>query len=131
SPLIALMQDQVDALRRKGIFSAVALNSALSPLEQEHSLRGIAQGDYSIIYIAPEKLRSSALLRALQGREIGLVAFDEAHCISQWGHRFRTDYFVASKWIERRLCAGHRRAFPMLALTATARRGYRDLEEGG
>ncbi len=125
SPLIALMRDQVESLRRKGIFCAIVLDSMLSPPQQQACLFGINRGDYSIIYIAPEKFRSAALLRALKNREIGLIAFDEAHCVSQWGHNFRTDYFAVKKWVNK-LFEGRQRSFPALALTATARIGHRE-----
>ena len=128
SPLISLMSDQVEALRQKGIFSAITLNSSLSTIQRQEHLRGLKRGEYSIVYIAPEQIRSSGLRRALEGREIGLIAVDEAHCLSQWGHDFRTDYFAVKDWIER-LSGKTGRQFPILALTATARKGYIDLEE--
>jgi superfamily II DNA helicase RecQ/superfamily I DNA/RNA helicase len=126
SPLIALMRDQVDELHRKGIYSAILLNSTLSPAQRQEYLRGLARGDYSIVYLAPEQIWSPGLRRALETREIGLVALDEAHCLSQWGHDFRTDYFALKKWIDRRLCNSLPREFPILALTATARKTYED-----
>ncbi len=123
SPLIALMSDQVDELRRKGIFSAIALNSTLSNVQRQDYLRGLKQGDYSIVYMAPEQIRSSALRHALENREVGLIAFDEAHCVSQWGHNFRTDYFAIKKWVDTQISRNQKP--PMLALTATARKGYK------
>ncbi len=130
SPLIALMRDQVEALRRKGVFSAVVLDSMLSSVERESYLQGIKYGDYSIIYIAPEQIRSSALQRVLTRRQVGLIAIDEAHCVSQWGHNFRTEYFALKKWIDVQICEGLKRSFPLLALTATARKGYMDSGKG-
>jgi len=126
SPLIALMSNQVDQLRRKGIFSAIMLNSTLSLEQRQEHLEGIKKGYYSIIYLAPEQIHSKKIREVLQYREIGLIAMDEAHCISQWGHNFRTDYFALKKWIEQTLCQGRKREFPIIALTATARKGYQD-----
>ena len=126
SPLIALMSNQVEELNRNGIFSAIVLNSTLSPARRQEHLRGLKRGDYSIVYLAPEQIRSAGLRRALQGREVGLIAIDEAHCLSQWGHDFRTDYFAIKKWIDSRICGGLERRFPLLALTATARKGHKD-----
>lgn len=124
SPLIALMRNQVEDLNKRGIFSAILLNSTLSPEERQEHLKGLQRGIYSIVYLAPEQIHSAGLRRALENREIGLIAVDEAHCLSQWGHDFRTDYFALKKWIERQLCRGRERTFPIIALTATARRGH-------
>jgi len=126
SPLIALMSNQVEQLKRKGIFSAIMLNSTLSLEQRQEHLEGIKKGYYSIIYLAPEQIYSKKIREVLQYREIGLIALDEAHCISQWGHNFRTDYFALKKWIEKTLCHGRHREFPIIALTATARKGYKD-----
>jgi ATP-dependent DNA helicase RecQ len=93
SPLIALMKDQVDALHARGV-PAVALTSAAGAEEQREILDGIRAGIYTLIYVAPERFRSPRFvdaLRAMSGR-LGLVAIDEAHCISEWGHDFRPDY---------------------------------------
>lgn len=131
SPLIALMRNQVDDLNRRGVFTAIILNSTLSPAEREEHLRGIRRGEYSIVYLAPEQIHSASLRRAVEGREIGLIAVDEAHCLSQWGHDFRTDYFALRKWIKKRLNTGGERDFPILALTATARPTYKDKDPAG
>ncbi|HEX4421506.1 MAG TPA: ATP-dependent DNA helicase RecQ [Kofleriaceae bacterium] len=93
SPLIALMKDQVDALRARGI-PAVALTSAAAMDEQREIIEGIRAGIYTLIYVAPERFRSPRFVDALRGMagRLGLVAIDEAHCISEWGHDFRPDY---------------------------------------
>jgi len=131
SPLIALMEDQVNMLRSKGVFTAIRWNSTLPEAERQDYQRGIKQGDYSIIYIAPEQIHTSKLRKALETREVGLIAFDEAHCVSQWGHNFRTDYFAVKNWIDAQICAIEgQRNFPLLALTATARKGYRNPDGG-
>ncbi|MDQ3338507.1 MAG: ATP-dependent DNA helicase [Myxococcota bacterium] len=93
SPLIALMKDQVDSLTARGI-PAVALTSAAGAEEQREILEGIKAGMYTIVYVAPERFRSPRFveaLRVLAGR-LALIAIDEAHCISEWGHDFRPDY---------------------------------------
>jgi ATP-dependent DNA helicase RecQ len=93
SPLIALMKDQVDVLIARGI-AAVALTSAAGADEQRDILDGIRAGMYTLIYVAPERFRSPRFVDALRqaASKLALVAIDEAHCISEWGHDFRPDY---------------------------------------
>jgi ATP-dependent DNA helicase RecQ len=115
SPLIALMKDQVDALRLNGI-EAAYLNSSLSGAEQEALLRALRDKKMKLLYIAPERLQAAsndftALLKSCQ---VSLFAIDEAHCISHWGHDFRPDYLLLSRLKE------NFPGVPLVALTATA-----------
>jgi ATP-dependent DNA helicase RecQ len=113
SPLIALMKDQVDALRQAGV-RAAALNSALPPGEASAVERAIRGGDLDLLYVAPERLTMPRTLELLAGAPVALFAIDEAHCVSQWGHDFRPEYLALSVLHERFPDV------PRIALTATA-----------
>lgn len=115
SPLIALMKDQVDALRANGV-EAAFLNSTQTPAEQVNVFRNVRNGQLKLLYVAPERLLQSGdqFIDFLRGIKISLFAIDEAHCISSWGHDFRPEYL--------RLAALKREfpQIPLIALTATA-----------
>ncbi|HEX9244050.1 MAG TPA: ATP-dependent DNA helicase RecQ [Anaeromyxobacter sp.] len=111
SPLIALMKDQVDAMARVGLRAAF-LNSTLAPEERRERIRALRRGDIELLYAAPEGLEAS-VGAALEGVPLALIAVDEAHCISHWGHDFRPAYRNLSG-------LGARFGAPVLALTATA-----------
>ena len=113
SPLIALMKDQVDALRQLGV-RAAALNSRLSPAEAGAVERAVGDGALDLLYVSPERLTTPRCLDLLARSRLALFAVDEAHCISQWGHNFRPEYQQLS--ILRERFAG----VPLMALTATA-----------
>jgi len=113
SPLIALMQDQVDALRQLGIRAAF-LNSSQDSASQQQTEAALLAGELDILYLAPERLLTGRMLDLLDRTQIALFAIDEAHCVSQWGHDFRKEY--------QQLYMLHERypAIPRIALTATA-----------
>lgn len=113
SPLIALMQDQVDALRELGL-DASFLNSSQSYEEQRDVITALRQGDLDLLYIAPERLVQERTLDLLDSVEVSLIAIDEAHCVSQWGHDFRPEYRQL-KILTKRFPG-----VPRIALTATA-----------
>ncbi|UOQ42675.1 RecQ family ATP-dependent DNA helicase [Halobacillus salinarum] len=112
SPLISLMSDQEKQLKAVGIKKVVAINSFLNPQERTEVLKRLH--DYKLIYLSPEMLQNQRMLQALKKLPIDLFVIDEAHCISQWGHEFRTDYLKLDQII-------HELADPpVLALSATA-----------
>ncbi|KVE31185.1 ATP-dependent DNA helicase RecQ [Burkholderia vietnamiensis] len=113
SPLIALMQDQVAALREVGVRAAY-LNSTLSGAEAAATERALREGEIDLLYVAPERLMTGRFLELLERARIGLFAIDEAHCVSQWGHDFRPEYIQLSVLHERFP------SVPRIALTATA-----------
>jgi ATP-dependent DNA helicase RecQ len=119
SPLIALMKDQVDNLGKRGI-PATLINSTLSASEQQQRLQDVAAGKYQLVYVAPERLRNGRFLEAIRATPIQLLAIDEAHCISQWGHDFRPDYTRIGQF--REWLGG----VQTVALTATATPRVRD-----
>ena len=113
SPLIALMQDQVSALRQLGV-KAAFLNSTLEPGQAAQIEQDLLQGQLDLLYIAPERLTQARSIELLQRAPISLFAIDEAHCVSQWGHDFRADYLQLS------LLHQQFPSIPRIALTATA-----------
>jgi ATP-dependent DNA helicase RecQ len=113
SPLIALMRDQVEALKGLGV-RAAALNSTLSREEYVEIRRALDRGELDFLYVTPERTATPGFVEMMQGVEIALFAIDEAHCVSQWGHDFRPEYRELGKLAD--LFPG----VPRLALTATA-----------
>ena len=119
SPLIALMHDQVEALKNLGVRAEV-LNSSLAPEDRSRVLRDLHGGRLDLLYVAPEGLMQPHMLDRLGGVEIALLAIDEAHCVSQWGHDFRPEYLALGALAERFP------GVPRIALTATADLRTRD-----
>jgi len=113
SPLIALMQDQVSALEQNGI-AAASLNSALPPEERSRTFGRWKRGELDLLYVAPERLMLDGFLAELEDTPPALIAIDEAHCVSEWGHDFRPEYLQLGTLRERFP------SVPMIALTATA-----------
>ncbi|MEJ7588268.1 MAG: RecQ family ATP-dependent DNA helicase, partial [Ferruginibacter sp.] len=113
SPLIALMKDQVETLKRKGI-QALSVYAGMSFLEVKKTLQNAAYGNYKFLYVSPERLETNVFLDYLPDMNISLVAVDEAHCISQWGYDFRPPYLRIAE------LRTHLPGVPLLALTASA-----------
>jgi len=119
SPLISLMKDQVDGLKENGV-PAEYINSSLTPTEALSIELGLINGDIKMLYIAPERLNSESFMRLMKVSKVSLIAVDEAHCISEWGHDFRPSY---------RELKSLRELFPntpVMALTATATEKVRE-----
>ncbi len=113
TPLVALMKDQVDSLRRRGI-NAVAIHSGLTPRQIDIALDNCVYGDVKFLYVAPERLASDTFRLRVVKMPVALIAVDEAHCISQWGYDFRPSYLRIAELRERLP------GVPVLALTASA-----------
>lgn len=113
SPLIALMANQVEALRQAGV-AAACLNSSLGVAEQQDIERQMLAGELDLVYVAPERLLQPRTLELLSRCQLALIAIDEAHCVSQWGHDFRPEYLRLASLAE------HFPNVPRIALTATA-----------
>lgn len=140
SPLISLMNDQVENLRRRGITEVAAIHSGVGQSEWRDILRGATRGDYKLLYISPERLWSQEFISLLSKVDVARIAIDEAHCISQWEHTFRPEYARIPEAIEllggtpteRRRRIDQGRAAPvgdrpaLLAVTATANARVRD-----
>lgn len=114
SPLIALMEDQVNQLRSRGLNRSACLTSQQSPEERESILNGVKSGQIKMLFLAPERLTSSFFLQELRNMPVSLLAVDEAHCITQWGHDFRPHYLYLGKVINTL------KPRSILAVTATA-----------
>lgn len=122
SPLQSLMKDQVENLERKGISGAVYINGLLSPVERRDALERVFNGEASLLYIAPEQLRSRTIERALTSRNIVRFVIDEAHCFSAWGQDFRIEYMFIADFIKAIMSAkGTSTPIPVSCFTATAK----------
>jgi ATP-dependent DNA helicase RecQ len=118
SPLQSLMKDQVDNLIAAGVHCAVSINGLLTPLERRAALDKIRLGDAGVVLVSPEQFRSRTFTAAIRMREIATWVFDEAHCLSKWGHDFRTDYLYVSRFIREHFSE---RPVPVACFTATAK----------
>jgi ATP-dependent DNA helicase RecQ len=131
TPLVALMQDQVEALRARGLGDRVALvNAQQDPGANTSALAAAAAGELSLLYVAPERFSSPGFLEGLKEARVGLFVVDEAHCVSQWGHDFRPDYFrladAARAVGARAVVASTATATPRVALDVARRLGLQE-----
>lgn len=122
SPLQSLMKDQVDNLAERGITDAVTINGLLDPINRSLAIQRVQDGDASLLYIAPEMLRSKTTEKILLARHVVRFVIDEAHCFSSWGQDFRVDYLYIGKFIseyqKKKRC---KKAIPVSCFTATAK----------
>lgn len=127
SPLQALMKDQVDGLAQKtGTPYAGTLNGMLTPPERQATMERVRKGDIAILYVSPEQLRNKSFRDTIAHREIGCWVFDEAHCVSKWGHEFRPDYLYAGRFIAETAERLNQPPPPVGCFTATAKRDVMD-----
>ena len=122
SPLQSLMKDQVDNLAEKGITDAVTINGLLDPISRSNAIQRVQDGEASLLYIAPEMLRSSTIEKILLGRTVDRFVIDEAHCFSSWGQDFRVDYLYIGKFIAQyQIKKRCKSPIPVSCFTATAK----------
>ena len=130
SPLVSLMQDQVEALERVAPGRVALVNAQRDAATNRRSVEQAVAGHVRLLYVAPERFSSPGFLERLQGADIGLFVVDEAHCVSQWGHDFRPDYFRladAARWLgAKSIVASTATATPQVASDIVARLGLRD-----
>lgn len=122
SPLQSLMKDQVENLEKKGISEAVYINGLLSPIERRNALERVESGEASLLYIAPEQLRSKTIEKVLMSRTLVRIVIDEAHCFSALGQDFRIEYMFIGEFIKHlQECKGLDTPIPVSCFTATAK----------
>jgi ATP-dependent DNA helicase RecQ len=130
SPLVSLMQDQVDALAAAAPGRAALVNAQRDAADNRAALERAAAGELRLLYVAPERFSSAPFLEAMRATKIGLFVVDEAHCVSQWGHDFRPDYFRladAARWLQvEAIIASTATATPQVANDIAVRLGLRD-----
>src|SRR6059058_5912912 len=130
SPLVSLMQDQVEALERAAPGRAALVNAQQDPAANRAAIARAAAGEVKLLYVAPERFSSPGFLEAIRDVDVGLFVVDEAHCVSQWGHDFRPDYFRladAARWLgARAIVASTATATPRVATDVVRRLGLRD-----
>src|SRR3954451_18821763 len=130
SPLVSLMQDQVEALHAVAPGRVALVNAQQDSRTNRRALGAAVRGDLRLLYVAPERFSSPGFLEKLRGALVGLFVVDEAHCVSQWGHDFRPDYFrlaTAARWLgAKSIVASTATATPQVASDIVTRLGLRD-----